>query len=246
MSVENNPQPVVSAFVVWAGSNLTAFQIAGLRALYEQEGFTKYDGDTEVLAGKLFAALRLDPDEETNAIMKSFGAGGVHQALDQEMIHAEVVSEVQNELVGEGSFADVEVFRPADALFIRQAEVDLQQHWKSYDGLEEIKQTFGVPSPGDRRVVVTIGHGFPTGQTHFPSQGLLTQKEISEALGCAPDKGTYYIPLQCYPSVAMQNWRDLGGDSVSIANQGRSDDGEMRRWVEKSLAKSVHSWLNPK
>ncbi|ONI81478.1 hypothetical protein ALI144C_19315 [Actinosynnema sp. ALI-1.44] len=246
MSMESGTGGSPVGVVVWAGSNLTDFQISKLRHVYESKRLSGFDDDTERLAREMFDRVRLDDADHENEIMKNaFGVSGVQQAMDQEMIHAEVTSTVQMILLSR--FEDVVVFRPDDGLFLRRAKADVEEAWMPFNDLAQVRDGLRDSGAANRPVVlVTIGHGGPQGHTHFPAKGMLTQQQISSGLAVPTDANTLYIPLQCYPQKAVEQWRQLGGKSVSINNTGRSDDSEMKQWIHDRLETDIAKWSSNK
>jgi hypothetical protein len=233
----------ILAIVLWAGSNLSEKQITPLKQLYETARFSNFDNDTDLLAEKLFANVTMSDDPMVDNVLKSCGKSGVHQALDQEVIHANVTADVSGVLFGEVEVAEVKIFRPSDRLFLRPKRVAFESHWNSYTDLSEVGAALAAEPLGSRRkILITIGHGFNSGETHFPSMGMLNQKAISSVLTVAADNDTLYVPLQCYPSAAVRAWFALRGRSASIVSADKSSDTEMRNWVTNRLGPTARSW----
>ncbi|HET7016877.1 MAG TPA: hypothetical protein VFI65_23340 [Streptosporangiaceae bacterium] len=243
------PQPVPQpradsvAVIIWAGTQLTNYQIGCLRAVYTGLSGQVQHGPTDALAQTLCNQVTLDGDPDVNAQMKGFmgGPDAVHQALDQEISHAKATDACLAIL---GNIAgQVLVYRPPNDCFIR---FDLQQipgNWQAY-GRTENDPLIVPPLDFSKKIVfVTIGHGDPFGRTNFPLRNLLSQPEIADLLGPGSRGSTVFrIPLQCYPLKAVETWPGQGG-AVSINNHDRSDDIEMTNWIRDNLESTVRQWL---
>ncbi len=246
LEIEQGPQPRADtlAVIIWAGTQLTGFQIARLRDVYTGLGAEVKHGFTEPLSRILCDRVTLDPEHKVNEQMKGFmgGGNGVHQALDQELSHAKATSQCVDIL--SGIAGEVLVYRPIDDFFIR---FDLQQipgNWRPY-GPTQAEPLIAPPLDASKKIILlTIGHGHPQGHTSFPGRGLKSQPEIADMLGQTSRQPTVFrIPLQCYPQAAVESWPGQGG-AASIDNPDRSDDNEMENWIRDNLESAVTEWLS--
>jgi hypothetical protein len=230
------------AVVLWAGTQLTDFQITAIKGAAKGDADPGIDqGSAEGWSKTTFSKLRFDPDEFINTFHKgNVKESGVQQAVEQETIHAKQVNDIVKILGGLG--AHIQVFRPADHLLIRQGNPYIQNNWIPYAGDFSNIQPF--IDKNAKTILVTVGHGFPTGRTNFPAQGMLLQSEIQQKLKLPADgNAVMYIPLQCYPGIAVREGSRIGWHSRSIPSDKVSSDGEMRQWVETQLLKEVYQWL---
>jgi hypothetical protein len=170
---------------------------------------------------------------------------GVQQTLDQEIAHSLAVERAEATLhqADESGELETMVLRPADGLLLRRNMVHLAGHWQPYTTLADVQRIIGAATANRKTILVTIGHGGPGGETHFPAAGMQTQTAIANAAHVGTDANTLYLPLQCYPQVAVRNWRQLGGTSESIQNDGRSDDHELLQWIDRRMESIVRKWL---
>jgi hypothetical protein len=240
------PRQDVAAIVIWAGTQLPDSSIAALHTAYSQLGGDIQHGPTKELSAKLYERVVLvEKDEKENEIRKSImgGPDAVHQALDQEGIH------LKSALAAEGILqqlvAQVRVFCPHKKFFIRPDLIQIPPAWRTYnpDAASDAPLIDPGVVMGMRTVLLTIGHGSSSGATHFPSLGIQTQDKIASRLRLGNLDGIFYLPLQCYPQAAVKAWREFGGTSESIHNDGRSDDIELNYWLTNSLYDTVRSWI---
>lgn len=230
------------AVVLWAGTQLTEFQIAAIKNAAKGHSDPDIDqGGAEGWSKTVFSKVQFDPDEFINTFHKGIVKdSGVQQAVEQESIHAKQVNDIVKILGSLG--AHVQVFRPADNLLIRRENPYIQNNWIPYAGDFSNIQPFIDKSA--KTILVTVGHGFPTGRTNFPAQGMLLQSEIQQKLKLQADgNAVMYIPLQCYPGIAVKEGSKVGWHSRSIPSDQVSSDGEMRQWVEIQLLREVYQWL---
>ena len=242
---EQEPPPLAdtAAVIIWAGTQLTSFQIARLQDVYARLGIPVRHGLTDALAQALCNQVTLDNEPAVNQQFKNFmgGADAVQQALDQELIHAEVIGTCEAML--SRIAAQVTVYRPADALFIRFELQHLPGHWRIYGPADDQQLISQALDASKKTILLTIGHGDPYGRTNFPSRGLKSQPEIAGLLGpVSISPTTYRIPLQCYPQKAVTTWEGKGG-AASIPNDGPSHDNEMKAWIRDHLENTLRQWL---
>ncbi|MEV4885277.1 hypothetical protein MRBLMN1_003813 [Chitinophaga ginsengisegetis] len=230
------------AVVLWAGTQLTDFQITAIKNAATGHSDPGVDqGGAEGWSKTVFSKVQFDQDDLINNFHKgNVKESGVQQAVEQESIHAKQINDIVKILGALG--AHVQVFRPADNLLIRRENPYIQNNWIPYAGDFSNVQPFIDKSA--KTILVTVGHGFPTGRTNFPAQGMLLQSEIQQKLKLRSDgNAVMYIPLQCYPGVAVREGSKIGWHSKSIPSDQVSSDGEMRQWVERQLLKEVYQWL---
>jgi len=220
--------PRTRAILVWAGSALTEFQLAPIRHAYiSAYGDRPLKGQGEM-------------DEEAGLIEKTakfellpVSKGAIQQALEQEFIHAEVVNTICKKLDAVGLVPTV--IRPPDSSLIRPKALS-GVPWLPLGSKIDLSETANS-------ILITVGHGGPGGHTNFPGQGLLDYTKIRALLGI-PDIGSavLYIPLQCFPQKAVRAGKAGGAYSVSIFNEEKSDDGEMKDWIEAHLKSEIIQW----
>jgi hypothetical protein len=237
------PRDDTVAVIIWAGTQLTTFQIERLRNVYTTlDGLVRH-GATDALAATLYNSVILDRDPVVNQQMKTFmgGVEAVHQALDQELSHAEATRQCFAKL--SDIAARVLVYRPANPCFIRLDLQHLPGTWSTYGVNDNDPLILPPLEQGKKIILVTIGHGGPGGHTSFPGRGLKSQPEIADLLGPVSLRDTTLrIPLQCYPQQAVATWAGQGG-AVSIDNDDRSDDLEMATWIQDKLTPAIRHWL---
>jgi len=238
------PRQDAAGVIIWAGGKLSDFYIEKLRAEYLKLGQQVQRGDTGQLATILYQRVVIEPDPSGNETRKAAlgDPDAIHQALDQELIHADAVARTEKIL---SDFGKVTVYRPQDAFFIRPDLQNFPGSWKVYNprpsdsapllgtGLDMSKKT----------ILVSIGHGYNDGSIAFPSLGLVSQMKIADMLALADTENVLRIPLQCYPYQAVSAWP---GVAVSIDSKERSDDLEMQHWIKTQLAAQVKQWLTGK
>lgn len=230
------------AVVLWAGTQLTDFQITGIKGVAKDHPDPDIDqGGAEQWSKNVFSKVRFDPDDLINNFQKDYvKESGVQQAVEQETIHAKQINDIVKILNSLG--AQTQVFRPADNLLIRRKNPYIQENWIPYAGDFSNIQPFINESA--KTILVTVGHGSPTGRTNFPEAGMLLQSEIQQKLNLQTgSSAVMYIPLQCYPGIAVREGSKIGWHSKSIPSDQVSSDSEMRQWVERQLLKEVYEWL---
>jgi hypothetical protein len=238
------PREDTVAVIIWVGTQLTTFQIGRLRTVYNNLDPNVQHGATDVLAGVLCDRVILSDKSTDNQEMKKFmgGAEAVHQALDQELSHAEATRQCV-EILSQIA-AHVLVYRPTDACFIRPDLQRLPNTWSSYGETDNDELIAPPLDPTKKIILLTIGHGAQGGYTSFPGRGLKSQPKIAELLGGTSIKvTTLRIPLQCFPQQAVAEWPRKHG-AVSIDSEERSDDNEMMIWIQNDLASAVRNWLD--
>jgi hypothetical protein len=241
------PRQDVAAIIIWAGTQLADSSIEALHKAYLQLSVDVRHGATLVLSEILYEKVELfSGNKAENEIRKNTmgGSAAVHQALDQEVTHFQSVidaAEILQELA-----AQVRVYHPPASLFIRPDVLHLSPQWVPYSSDPSGKLPLIDPgvNPAVKTIVITIAHGHPTGATHFPSLGNQSQEQVAARLRLGGLGNILRIPLQCYPQAAVRTWRELGGISESIHNDGRSDDLELNAWIASSLYNTVKTWIS--
>ncbi|MES1159337.1 MAG: hypothetical protein ABUM51_01135 [Bacteroidota bacterium] len=220
--------PRTQAVILWAGSALTDHRIGPLRDAYKKlypgqplRGQGEMDAEARELEEKIvFDGLRLNKFE-------------IQQALEQESIHTEVIFTVCRKLLALG--LEPVVIRPPDSSLIDPGAI---QHlpWAPLGAKIDLPPTHNT-------ILITVGHGSSAGETNIPSATLADFTKITGLLKTSGvESVVLYIPLQCYPQQAVDKGRSAGVSSVSINSRERSDDGEMKRWIEANLQQEIIQW----
>jgi len=225
--------------IIWTGGNLPTQKIA----LFKQT-LVALDLDEIPLSDALSVLLldntRFAEDEEEHLILKGmFTADDIRQQLDQEIEFAENVSMVEAKLNAVGA-APV-VYRPSSAQLLSPANEHISDGWTTFEALADIP----TPVARTKNIIVTMGHGASTGHTMFGADGLLTQQQISTGLGLQGDIGEalLYIPLQCHPSAAVRAGIARGWKSGSVESEETISSGDIRNWINLSLAALISAWV---
>ncbi len=229
-------EPLPAAVVIWAGSLLTSELTGELHAAYQGNFDALKNLDTEIMAGRL---AQLVGQSNTWQGLVPVPAD-VHQALDQEISHAQIMLAMEEILKLTAS--PVTVYRPPTTFFIRPEKQDFPNHWSVY-GTGHQPLIAPPIDPAVKTVLITVGHGSSAGRTHFPSAGLQPQTWIRDQVGLTVSiANALCIPLQCFPQAAVHEWTNLGGTSVSINAVGKSDDVGMAQYVNEQLIPQIGTW----
>lgn len=221
------------AVIVWAGGKLKASFVSNLKAEYVKQGSPGEEIPSDELAEKLAGPAGLP-------------SYLVHQGLDQERIHPQVVRKVQD-ILDPLVNGRITVFRPPDTALIQSGTLKLAADWQPYQASAEPRAVRFPSTARKYLIVVSIGHGGDDGTTFFPPVGSVPPGKIAEGLG-TPADAAIVIPLQCFPQKAVDLWRAItvisgNTTSESIPQLAESDDLEMMEWVGSDLNDVILEWI---
>jgi hypothetical protein len=165
----------------------------------------------------------------------------IHQALDQEIIHPDAVLGVVKRLQGVG--IKPIVLRPDDTILLRGGK-DVTGSWLRYGDPEAVKSMHTQLPASEKTLLITVGHGDNEGATSFSGAAKSGLQVVGELKLDVKSKAFMYIPLQCFPQLAVKRWlTDTGKASASMTGEEKQYDDEMQRWISADLEPVLGEWL---
>jgi hypothetical protein len=222
------------AYVFWGASHLPERMIAILKEHYKRkEDEPEGQGAMRPLAEYIIECYR----KAVGKAPPRISIASLQQALEQEVIQAESIHILEKELSSMG-VNDLKIFRPVNELLIRPHCEKIKKSWntfRTFDSVELEKEK--------KTILVTITHGTPMGEMWYGAMKTMSQGGMAEELDLAGKKNAlFYVPVQCYPGLALDNAKALGWVARGLTTRDRSTDYAMRDWIEECFVREIHEW----
>ena len=135
------------------------------------------------------------------------------------------------------------VLRPDDTLLLRGGK-DVTGSWLRYGDPEAVKTMHSQLPASEKTLLITVGHGDNEGATSFSGRAKSGVQVAAELKLDVNSNAFMYIPLQCFPQLAVKRWiTDTGKASASMKGEEKQYDDEMQRWIREDLEPAIGEWL---
>lgn len=230
-----------TATIIWTGGNLTGHQIGPLKKALDQLGLKDVPLSSD-LAEKLMENVVMDEKDKwaNDFLKKMLTANLIQQQLDQEIEFAINVKRVEQLLQSLG--AKPIVYRPANKHLLNPFNKEIGKSWIE---VEEISKVPFRDNLDKKSMLVTMGHGSRHGRTSTGNNGELSQEEIAKLLSIPEKIGSslFYVPLQCYPSQAVELAKKMGWISASVPSDESIISSDILEWLDEQFIDHVMQWL---